>query len=207
MRRRRSATRSTASSTSRWPPAMSSTASRCPTNYQEDVHMMLKRSLPIAVILLMAVPMLADAQQYAARRNGDIVTLEDTKNQTTVSVITSVGNIAYEFKIKGQNVLRFPYASIDEFRSRPAGLHGIPLLAPWANRLDEQAFYANGKRYPFDMQLGNVTGAIPIHGFMTRTDQWQVIEAKADAKSAWLTSRLDTSKQADWMKQWPFPHI
>ncbi len=168
--------------------------------------MMLKRSLPAAVMLLMAVPMLAHAQQYAARRNGDIVTLEDTKNQTTVSIITSVGNMAYEMKVKGQNVLRFPFASIDEFKARPAGLHGIPLLAPWANRLDEQAFYANGKRYPFDMQLGNVTGAIPIHGFMSRTDQWQVVEVKADAKSAWVTSHLDTSKQADWMKQWPFPH-
>jgi aldose 1-epimerase len=103
-------------------------------------------------------------------------------------------------------VLRFPFKSIDEFKVKPAGLHGIPLLAPWANRLDEQAFYANGKRYAFDMSLGNVTGAIPIHGFMSRTDQWQVVDVKADGKAAWVTSRLDTSKQADWMKQWPFAH-
>jgi aldose 1-epimerase len=72
--------------------------------------------------------------------------------------------------------------------------------------LDEQAFYANGKRYAFDMELGNVTGAIPIHGFMSRTDQWQVVEAKSDGKSAWVTSRLDTYKQPMWMKQWPFAH-
>jgi aldose 1-epimerase len=168
------------------------------------VQMMLKRALAIAVFL-MAVPMLAHAQQYSARRNGDIVTLEDTKNQTTVSVITSVGNMAYEMKVKGQNVLRFPFASVDDFRARP-GLHGIPFLSPWANRLDEQAFYANGKRYAFDMQLGNVNGAIPIHGFMSRTDQWEVVEAKADGKSAWVTSRLDAYKQPMWMKQWPFAH-
>jgi aldose 1-epimerase len=168
--------------------------------------MMLKRVLAVAVFLTMAVPMFADAQQYAARRNGDIVTLEDTKNQTVVSIITSVGNMAYEMKVKGQNVLRFPFASIDEFRAKPNGLHGIPLLAPWANRLDEQAFYANGKRYAFDMQLGNVTGNIPIHGFMSRTDQWQVVDVKADGRSAWVTSRLDTSTQPMWMKQWPFPH-
>ena len=113
--------------------------------------------------------------------------------------------IAYEMKVKGQDVLRGP-ASIDEFRAKPAGLPGIPLLAPWANRLDEQAFYANGKRYPFDMELGNVNGAIPIHGFMTRTDQWQVIEEKTDGKAAWVSARLDTSKQSAWMKQWPFAH-
>ena len=148
----------------------------------------------------------AGAQPYAARRDGDVVHLEDTKNQIVVSIITSVGMMAYEMKVKGHDVLRFPFKSIDEFKARPTGLHGIPLLAPWANRLDEQAFYANGKRYPFDMQLGNVTGAIPIHGFMSRTDQWQVLDVKADGTAAWVTSRLDTGRQSEWMKQWPFAH-
>ena len=160
--------------------------------------------LTVAVfVVAAAVP--AEAQQYAARQKGDIVQLEDQKSQINVSIITSVGMIAYEMTVKGQNVLRGP-ASIDEFRAKPAGLPGIPLLAPWANRLDEQAFYANGKRYAFDMELGNVSGMIPIHGFMTRTDQWQVVEAKADGKAAWVTARLDTHKQPAWMKQWPFAH-
>jgi aldose 1-epimerase len=168
--------------------------------------MMLTRTCAGAALLIMAVSMPANGQPYSAHRNGDIVTLEDTKTQTSVSILTSVGNMAYEMKIKGQNVLRFPFASVDEFKAKPNGLHGIPLLAPWANRLDEQAFYANGKRYAFDMELGNVTGAIPIHGFMSRTDQWQVVEVKADGKSAWVTSRLDAYKQPAWMKQWPFAH-
>ena len=38
-------------------------------------------------------------------------------------------------------------------RTQPS-MSGIPFVGPWANRLDEQAFYANGKRYPFDMELG-----------------------------------------------------
>jgi aldose 1-epimerase len=167
--------------------------------------MQMKRIVTLAAVLMTIVAVPAQAQQYAARQKGDIVQLEDQKNQTTVSIITSVGMIAYEMTVKGQNILRGPN-SIDEFRAKPAGLPGIPLLAPWANRLDEQAFYANGKRYPFDMALGNVNGAIPIHGFMTRTNQWQVVEAKADGKAAWVTARLDTYKQPDWMKQWPFAH-
>ena len=80
------------------------------------------------------------------------------------------------------------------------------MLAPWANRLDEQAFYANGKRYAFDMELGNVRGAIPIHGFLQTTNQWQVVETNADARSAWVTSRLEFFRQPAWMKQWPFAH-
>lgn len=167
---------------------------------------MMIRTISFALLLTMSVSIPASAQQYAARRNGDIVQLEDTKNQIVVSIITSVGNMAYEMKVKGHNILRFPFASINDFKAKPTGLHGIPLMAPWANRLDQQAFYANGRRYAFDMELGNVTGAIPIHGFMSRTDQWQVVEVKADGKSAWITSRLDAYKQPMWMKQWAFAH-
>lgn len=65
-------------------------------------------------------------------------------------------------KVRGQEILRWPYASLEDFKARPA-MSGIPFVGPWANRLDEQAFYANGKKYVFDMALGNVRGAIPIH--------------------------------------------
>src|SRR4029079_3661722 len=145
------------------------------------------------------------AQPYAARRNGEVVQLEDARSQTIVSILPSVGDIAFAMKVKGHDILRWPYASIDEFKARPA-LSGIPFVGPWANRLDEQAFYANGKRYRFDMDLGNVRGAIPIHGFLTTTDRWQVIEIKAHGCAAWVTSRLEFFRQPAWMKQWPFAH-
>ena len=166
----------------------------------------MRSTLALGLLFCMATATNAHAQQYDARRNGDIVQLEDKKNQTVVSIITSVGHMAYEMKVKGQNILRFTLPSIEDLKAKPAGMHGIPFMGPWANRLDEQAFYANGKRYAFDMQLGNVNGAIPIHGFMTRTDQWQVIEVKQDGKAAWVTSRLETHRQPLWMKQWPFAH-
>jgi len=166
----------------------------------------MKSAATIGILLLgvvMTAP--AAAQPYEARQSGDIVQLEDTASRTVVSIITSVGNMAYEMRVNGHNILRFPYASIDDYRARPARV-GIPLLAPWGNRLDEQAFYANGKRYAFDMQSGTITGAIPIHGFMSLTDRWQIVELKHDGTAAWLTSRLDVYKQPAWMKQWPFAH-
>jgi aldose 1-epimerase len=85
-------------------------------------------------------------------------------------------------------------------------LNGIPLLAPFANRLDEQAFYANGKKYSFDMELGNVRGAIPIHGYLSAAKDWTLVEAKADASAAWVTSKLDFYRNPQWMKQFPFAH-
>jgi aldose 1-epimerase len=163
----------------------------------------------VAVLVLMvgvALERPADAQPYEARRNGDIVQLEDTGSQTVVSIITSVGNMAYEMRIKGHNILRFPFASVEDYKAKPPSRHGIPLLAPWGNRLDEMAFWANGKRYAFDMSLGNINPTHAIHGFMSLTDQWQIVEMKHDGGAAWLKSRLEAFRQPAWMKQWPFAH-
>ena len=104
------------------------------------------------VLLLSMVPVPVAAAQYSTVRTGDVVRLEDAKSQTIVSLVPSVGNIAFEMKVKGQNVLRWPYDSIEQFKARP-GMSGIPFLGPWANRLDEQAFYANGR-----MRLRHGTG-------------------------------------------------
>jgi aldose 1-epimerase len=180
---------------------------------------MIRTSSPAAVAAVMAVTagvaVIADmtpgaatpasAQPYSANRNGDVVRLQDASTQTTVSIASSVGNIAFEMKVKGHDVLYWPYTSIDEFKAHP-GMSGIPFLGPWANRLDEQAFFANGRKYAFDMQLGNVRGERPIHGFVTTTDQWQVVDTGADARSAWTTSKLEFYRQPAWMKQWPFAH-
>src|SRR5215813_13882028 len=154
---------------------------------------MKRHTLALVALLAAAAPISATAQQYTARRSGETVLLEDTKNQTVVSILPAVGNIAFSMKVKGQDILRWPYASIEEFKSRPA-LSGIPFVGPWANRLDEQAFYANGKRYAFDMTLGNVRGAIPIHGFLSTAAQWQIVETKTDGKAAWVTSKLEFFK-------------
>jgi aldose 1-epimerase len=130
------------------------------------------------------------AAQYSMRRTPDLVELEDKAHGIVVAIAPPAGNLTREMMVKGHNVL---------------GPLGIPFLGPWANRLDEQAFYANGKRYALNMGLGNVRGAHPIHGFLSAA-VWEVVEAKADSESAWVTSRLEFFKQPDWMAQFPFAH-
>jgi aldose 1-epimerase len=168
-----------------------------------DLGKIFTRALRLGGVLLLAI--LPACAQYSAHQSGDVVQLEDTKHDTTVSIVPSVGDLVFEMKVKGQNVLHFPYSSIEEFKARPS-LAGIPFLGPWANRLDEQAFYANGKKYNFNMSLGNVRGAIPIHGFLTLNPFWEVVELKADKKAAWLTCRLAFYRHPDWMAQFPFAH-
>jgi aldose 1-epimerase len=156
----------------------------------------------ILIALILSSPASA---QYSARSDGEVVHLEDSAHQIRVSIVPGVGNVAFELRVKEQNVLYFPFADIAAFRSHPK-VSGIPFLGPWANRLDEQAFYANGKRYAFHMDLGNVNGAHPIHGFLSFTDKWIVTEVKADGEAAWVTSRLEFYREPSWMAQFPFAH-
>lgn len=92
----------------------------------------------------------------------------------------------------------------------PNGRH--PPLAPFADRLDEPAFYANGRRYPFDRSLKNIHfdgHDHPIHGFLTLAADWQVTRLQADANgrrspagstsaaapNGWLNSPFRTSSK------------
>jgi aldose 1-epimerase len=162
------------------------------------------RRISAVCLLLFAFPLFSSAQ-YKAERNGDVVHLSDTAHQTSVSVLSGFGNLVFEMTVKGQNIIYFPFTSTDDFKAHPRTA-GIPVLAPWANRLDEQAFYANGKKYTFNMSLGNVRGATPIHGLVMQATSWEIVELKADKNAAWVTARLDFYKNPDWMAQFPFAH-
>ncbi len=164
----------------------------------------MRTTFLLCVCLVTAVTAAAQTPPpaYTAERVGRTVRLTDTRGQVLVSIAPYRGNVTFEMKVKGQDVLHFPVASLEDPR---AGQFGIPFLGPWANRLDEPAFYANGRRYAFDLELGNVRGSIPIHGFLGASE-WQVVEARADADAAWVTSRLELFRNPLWMKQFPFAH-
>jgi aldose 1-epimerase len=162
-----------------------------------------------ALLFLVVVAAAAPAAaQYSVHHDGDVIRLEDAKNQTVVSVMPSHGNSAFDMRVKGKKVLQFPFANVQEYKAG-RGMSGIPFLAPWANRLDEAAFFANGKKYVFNLDLGNVRPGAqnhPIHGFLTNATEWEVVEAKSDSSSAWVTSRLEFYRQPQWMAQFPFAH-
>jgi aldose 1-epimerase len=148
----------------------------------------------------------ATGRRYRAEQSGDLVHLHDTSSNTTVSVCTAFGNNAFAMRANGVEVLWRPFDALDEFRARGQGRGGIPFLAPWANRLDEPAFYANGQRFPCDMDIGNIPGPVPIHGLLMRTDRWQIVGLSADDEQSSLTSRLEFFRAPLWMKQFPFAH-
>ena len=162
---------------------------------------LLRLALAATFALACAAP--AAAQRYTAKQNGDVIELADATAQMNVSVVWSMSN-AWRIQVKGKDLVR-PAATLADFQARP-GLSGMPLLAPFANRLDETAFYANGKKYNFDLELGNVRGPIPSTGYVNGSKAWQLVEFKADQKSAWVTCKLDFYKIPQYMKQFPFAH-
>jgi aldose 1-epimerase len=149
---------------------------------------------------------------YSARQSdaGGIATVQlaDTARQTSLSIVPGVGNTAYEWLVQGRNFLYFPYASVTEFAQHPR-FCAVPFLAPWANRLDGDGFWANGKRYALNPGLGNIRrdgNQKPIHGLLSTSNLWKLVEAKADDSSAWATSRLEFGRYPDLLAQFPFPH-
>jgi aldose 1-epimerase len=166
-----------------------------------------------AILLLeVAFAMAASAANYSARqttRDGvDVVVLADSARHTEVTILPSVGNMAYEMKVNGKNVLYAPSGSLAEFKAKPA-MAGIPLLWPWANRIDQNSYYVNGKLYALNLGLGNIrldANKKPIHGLVSASSAWKVLSCKANGQAAEVTSRLEFWKYPDLMEQFPFAH-
>jgi len=84
-------------------------------------------------------------------------------------------------------------------------LDGIPLVAPWANRIDGLEYFANGRKYVLNPALENLridANGLPIHGLLLFTDAWKLV--RQDARS--VTSRIEFWRRPEWMAQFPFAH-
>jgi len=155
---------------------------------------------------------MTQAANYSAQRatqdSVDIVRLTDAEHHIEVSIAPSIGNIAYDMQVNGKPILLRPPGTLPEWKAKPSQA-GIPFLAPWANRLDVDSFWANGKNYRLNPDVVNLRrdgNGLAIHGLLLFASDWQVIVLKADDHSAEVTSRLDFWKHPEWMAQFPFAH-
>ena len=63
--------------------------------------------------------------------------LLDSKLKMDVGIVPDIGNLAYQFKVKGKDVL-IPVTSFKDYLEKHTLGWGIPFLAPWANRIDQR---------------------------------------------------------------------
>lgn len=135
--------------------------------------------------------------------------LLDSARKMDVGIAPDIGNLAYEFKVNGKNVL-IPPESFKSYLEKRWFCCGIPFLAPYANRIDHDYYFFQGKKYLLNGDLGNLLrdGANqPIHGLLVFDTRWQVVKSSAsDSTGAIVTSRLEFWKYPDLMAQFPFAH-
>jgi aldose 1-epimerase len=81
---------------------------------------------------------------------------------------------------------------------------GLPLLAPWANRLGGWGYEIDGVVVDLEgLELGTDPNGLPIHGTMTAQRGWEVVESSASA----LRARFDYGARPDLLAAFPFPHV
>jgi aldose 1-epimerase len=151
------------------------------------------------------------AENYTAQKlvvdSIDTIRLTDSAHGIAVSICPSIGNIAYDIRAHGQPILLSP-PKLGEWKQNPSQA-GVPFLAPWANRLDADAYWANGKRYllnPDAVEIRRDGNGLPIHGLLLYASAWEVAKLHADTQAAQLTCRLEFWKHPEWMAQFPFAH-
>jgi len=137
----------------------------------------------------------------------ETIHLTDSAHHIEVSIAPSIGNIAYDMRVDSQQIFMSP-TDVAGWKSKP-GWAGIPFLAPWANRIDPDSFWANGHEYKLNPAAANLRrdpNGLAIHGLVLYTNDWKVITVRADTEAAEYTARLEFWRHPEWMAQFPFAH-
>jgi aldose 1-epimerase len=91
---------------------------------------------------------------------------------------------------------------------------GVPILAPWANRLGRMAYAVvhegGGVRridvHPNTPNLRFDAFGQPIHGLLRGSRDWKVLDVQATATEAWITARLTFDQRRPDFAAFPFEH-
>lgn len=87
---------------------------------------------------------------------------------------------------------------------------GIPLLAPWANRLSSRRFALAGREVILDPELVRYStdqNGLPMHGLLAAAEGWVVRRHEAGVDGGVLLAEFDFAARSDLMGAFPFPHM
>jgi galactose mutarotase-like enzyme len=114
--------------------------------------------------------------------------------------LPQLGMLGSSLRHHGEDLLALP-GGLDGYRK--GNVTGLPLLAPWANRLGARRYEVDGIAVDLDgLALITDGRGLPIHGTMTAQPGWEVIELSRRS----LTVRFDFGAHPDLMASFPFPH-
>jgi len=111
-----------------------------------------------------------------------------------------LGMVGISLRHEGTEVLALP-GGLDAYRA--GHVVGLPLLAPWANRLSQGQYEIGGVAVDLDgVPLRDDGKGLPIHGTMTARPGWEIVARTSSS----LQARFDYGAHADLLAAFPFPH-
>jgi galactose mutarotase-like enzyme len=165
----------------------------------------------------------ATTARRAARENGDManeasvhpgqldgrpnLTLTDADGTLEATYLPSLGMVACSLLHEDEQVLEL-LGGPAAYEARGSSF-GIPLLHPWANRLDGFEYEVRGRRVRIDPDSPRIhrdANGLPIHGLLAAHPGWTVLEAAASGDTARLRAQLDFGAHPDLLDAFPFPH-
>jgi aldose 1-epimerase len=146
----------------------------------------------------------------------------DVPEQATISLV-SPANVRATFVPRAGMVCASLMHDDEEMLGQRYGLagyletgrtFGIPILAPWANRLGRMAYAVvhegGGIRridvHPETPNLRFDASGLPIHGLLRGSPDWVIVEQGATATEAWLVAQLHFDQRRVDFSAFPFEH-
>jgi aldose 1-epimerase len=120
------------------------------------------------------------------------------------SFLPWLGLLGASLRHRGEELLALP-GGIAGYRG--GHVTGLPLLAPWANRLPGRRYRAAGTEVDLEgLGLQTDPGGLPIHGTLTAHPGWRLERLAAEADRAVLEASFDYGAFPELLAAFPFPH-
>ena len=135
-------------------------------------------------------------------RSRGVAAVTLASGELEATFVPELNMLGTSLRLEGEEYLALP-GGVDAYRRRHAT--GLPLLAPWANRLSERSYRSAGVSADLrDADLSTDPNGLPIHGTMWG-ETWQIESVSARGRAARLRATFDYSR-ADLLTAFPFPH-
>jgi aldose 1-epimerase len=133
-----------------------------------------------------------------------IVTLSDPSSSVEAQFVPEAGMIGVSLTDSGTELLG-QRRGLDAYLA-DAKTMGIPILYPWANRLGNNTYTAEGTSVTLTPGRDRVRAdpnGLPIHGVLAGYPRWRVTVESANE----LSAELDFGADQDLLASFPFPHL
>jgi galactose mutarotase-like enzyme len=118
--------------------------------------------------------------------------------------LPGLGLLGTALRHRGEDLLALP-GGVAGYRDRH--VTGLPLLAPWANRLPAWRYRAAGVEVDLEgLDLATDPAGLPIHGTLTARRGWRLDRAAASDGRAVLEASFDYGARPELLAAFPFPH-